>query len=448
MNDRGLVHELAAYISLYDSFARDRGGRLFWYQEGVYVPDGEFALRRLVKRVLLQFGKSDKWSRGLANEVIEYVLLDAPELPPTPSFDTINVQNGLLNIWSGELMPHSPHVLSSVRIPITYDQNALCPAVEAFIGEVFPPDSVELAWEILGDLLTPDRSIQKALCLVGEGGNGKGAFLQLAINFVGPANVSNMSLQRLESDRFAVANLTGKLANVCADLPSERPADAAVFKAITGCDRVTAEFKYGQPFEFTPFARLLFSANHLPVSRDGSSAYFDRWLVLPFERTFRATGREIARRILDNRLGREEELSGALSRALPALRRVRKEGSFALTKSVRAGSGDLRLAGDPLAAWLQAETVPDPLGSITQEHLYAAYVRACIAANRPAITRQMFGRLFRRCRPEVQEAQRTVGGKRQWVYLGVRMSADPAASMHSMHGFEKQNGVMHRPSEP
>jgi hypothetical protein len=59
MNDRGLVHELAAYISLYDSFARDRGGRLFWYQEGVYVPDGEFALRRLVKRVLLQFGKSD-----------------------------------------------------------------------------------------------------------------------------------------------------------------------------------------------------------------------------------------------------------------------------------------------------------------------------------------------------------------------------------------------------
>jgi putative DNA primase/helicase len=380
---------------------------------------------------LLQFGKSDKWSRGLANEVMEYVLLDAPELPQTPSPDIINLENGLLNIWSGELMPHSPHVLSQVRIPVLYDAGAVCPRIDAFVGEVFPSDSVDLAWEILGDLLTPDRSIQQAICLIGEGGNGKGVFLQLATNFAGPANVSNLSLQRLESDRFAVANLVGKLANVCADLPSERARDAAVFKAITGCDRLTAEFKYGHPFEFTPFARLLFSANYLPLSREGSRAYAERWLILPFERTFRSTTQEIPRRVLDARLGRPEELSGALNRALPALRRIRGLTKFGRTESTDRGLSDLQVAGDPLIAWLEAGTVPRADGMVTQERLYLAYSSACTAMNRPTITRQMFGRLLRRCKPEIQEAQRTTEGRRQWVFLGLSLRPDYRAERDS-----------------
>ena len=51
---------------------------------------------------------------------------------------------------------------------------------------MFPKDSFELAWEVLGDLLTPDRSIQEAICIVGEGGNGKGVFAQSAVSVVGP----------------------------------------------------------------------------------------------------------------------------------------------------------------------------------------------------------------------------------------------------------------------
>jgi putative DNA primase/helicase len=43
-----------------------------------------------------------------------------------------------------------------------------------------------------------------------------------------------------------------------------------MFKSITGCDRVTAEIKYRDSFEFTPFARLLFSANRLPAGSDAS----------------------------------------------------------------------------------------------------------------------------------------------------------------------------------
>jgi hypothetical protein len=36
-----------------------------------------------------------------------------------------------------------------------------------------------------------------------------------------------------------VARLQGKLANIRPDLPSERLTDSSIFKAITGCDRIT-----------------------------------------------------------------------------------------------------------------------------------------------------------------------------------------------------------------
>jgi hypothetical protein len=99
-----------------------------------------------------------------------------------------------------------------------------------------------------------------------------------------------------EADRFSAARLYGKLANICTDLPGDRLSRSAMFKAITGCDRITAEVKYRDSFEFTRFARLQFSANRLPTSSDPSQAYFDRWLIVPFANRFRHTRREIPRR--------------------------------------------------------------------------------------------------------------------------------------------------------
>jgi len=267
VSDRTLVRDLASLILASDFFARSPAGEIFRYERGVYAPGGEFFIRQRVKHLLLEHHKAEKWTRKLALEVTEFILLDTPELEATPNSDFINLENGILDVWTGELFPHSPKVLSTIRIPIAFDAQASCPRIEQFIEDVFPNDSTELAWEILGDLVTPDRSIQKAVCLVGEGGNGKGVFAQVAVRFVGANNVSHLSLQKIEKDRFAVAGLYQKLANICTDLPSERLEDSSLFKAITGCDRITGEFKYQHAFQFTPFARLIFSANHTHEQR-------------------------------------------------------------------------------------------------------------------------------------------------------------------------------------
>ncbi len=215
----------------------------------------------------------DKWRSNVAKEVSEYILADVPSLWDRPPTDIVNVQNGLLEVRTGKLWPHSPDHLSPIQLPVRFDRNAKCPAWRRFVPEVFPRDARPLAWEILGDLIVPDRSRQKARLLIGEGGTGKSTFLTAAIAFLGKDNVSTVDLHKLEGNRFATAQLVGKLANISADLPTKHLQDTAIFKAVTGRDRIEAERKFKPAFSFFPYVRLLFSTNHVPRSKDTSEAF-------------------------------------------------------------------------------------------------------------------------------------------------------------------------------
>ena len=418
---RTLVRDLAAAITDKDYFAKNGSGTLYAYQDGVYRPTGELLIRQRVKHLLLDHDCSELWSRALAREVVEFITLDVRELPERPSIDLINLENGLLKVRTRELFPHTPEFLSSIRIPIRFQPEVSCPEIDTFISEVFPLDAIPLAWEILGDLLTPDRSIQKAICLLGDGGNGKSAFLDLATTFVGAENVCHLSVQRLESDRFAAARLYGKLANICPDLPGERLTGSATFKAITGCDRITAEFKYRDSFEFTPFARLLFSANRLPATNDASQAFLDRWLMIPFPNRFRHTRSEAPRSILQHKLSNEYELSGALNKALDALERLRGTCRFTRPKTSTEALTMYQVANDAFASWLDEHTVASPDATTPQSDLHANYASHCRRHNRRPLSKQAFGRQLRALRPQTEAIQRTVKGCRTWMYFGITL---------------------------
>jgi len=267
--------------------------------------------------------------------------------------------------------------------------------------------------------MTADTSIQKAILLEGEGGNGKSTFLRAVMAFLGRHNVASLSLQKLEADRFAAARLVGKLANICPDLPSEHLAGTSMFKAITGGDGITAEYKYHDSFEFIPFAHLVFSANHLPRSSDGSSAFFDRWIVVPFRRSFRGTAQEIPRAELDARLADPQEFSGVLNKALAVLPQLRQRG-FTISATVQQAAEEFRQTTDPLAVWLERQTIEHSDAIIAKDALVQAYNADCDQAGRPRISKNAFGRALRRLRPRLEEAQRFWEGREQvWVWRGL-----------------------------
>jgi putative DNA primase/helicase len=192
-----------------------------------------------------------------------------------------------------------------------------------------------------------------------------------------------------------------------------------MFKSITGCDRITAEIKYRDSFEFTPFARLLFSANRLPASNDASQAFFDRWLIVPFSKRFRHMRGETPRHILHARLCGHRELSGALNNALDGLERVRRRCWFTESKESRIKVKRYQAANDALAAWLDQHTVASQDAEVPQSELHAAYTSSCRQSSRRPASKQLFGRRLQMLRPQIEMAQRSRDGRRVWVYTGI-----------------------------
>jgi putative DNA primase/helicase len=418
--DAGLTKALASAITASDHFARDAGGMLYAWQDGVYRPTGQRIIERRVKALIEEWKMAKLWTPELAARVEAWISVDAPELWERPPLDVLNCANGLLNVNNRVLAPFSPSHLSAVQIPVSYDASAQCPGIDKFIGDVFPSDAQHLSAEITAWLMLPSTDIQKAVLLLGEGSNGKSVWLNLLLNFLGRENVSALSLHKIEADKFCASRLVGKLANFGTDLPTAELASTSMLKALTGGDVITAERKYEASFEFRPFVRLIFSANSAPRSGDSTHGFFRRWLVIPFEKTFDETDPQtIPRAVLDSRLSQPAELSGLLNRALEALPAIRK-GRFTESDCTRAALDEFRRTTDPLAVWLDQDTVERPDAMIPKDKLRSSYGQVCQDAGRPIMGEVQFSAALKRLRPKVEPAKRTVDGKRFTpVYLGL-----------------------------
>jgi len=422
----GMTKLLSDSITATEHFAQDAGGKLYRFSEGVYKQYAERFIKRRVKELAEEWGETKRWSAHRANEVTECIRADAPVLWDVPPLDEVNLKNGILNVWSRQLRDHDPGFLSTVQVPVEYHPDATCPAWDKFVATTFPEDAQALAYELAADLMTPERSEQKSVLLIGEGSNGKSTYLTALSNFIGSTNIVGLSLQKMESDRFSSSRLLGKLANICPDLPSSHLAGTSMFKAVTGGDSINAEYKYRESFEFRPFARLVFSANQVPRSEDATHAFFRRWLVVPFDRTFEG-GEQIPCEELDTSLAAPGELSGVLNKALDALPGLRRNG-FTESAKMKEAWTEFRAMTDPVSVWLDKNTVEHPDAYVSRDVLWQAYNDHTEHAK---LTKKAFSQALKRTRPHVTERQVTIGGRRTWCWIGIALkSSEPEPPGH------------------
>ena len=219
--DKGLIADLADKITDNCFFAKDSGGRLFVYREGVYRPNGESFVFSEVKKLMTSKGVLRKWSSHKTQEVARFITVDVPLLWEVPPMHILNLKNGLFDLPTQELSSHSPKHLSPIQLPILYDPQATCLEWDKFIKDVFPEDAQSLAYEIIAYLMRPDNSQQKAILLVGEGENGKSTFLRATSQFLGKENICAVSLHRLEEDKFSTQRPHRQIGLYCSG-PADR----------------------------------------------------------------------------------------------------------------------------------------------------------------------------------------------------------------------------------
>ena len=350
------------------------GALLYAYRNGAYERAEELASKKAES--LLAIRASNARVEDAVKLIRRRVATPYEKLNPRGQ-ELVNVENGMLDWRSGQLLPHAPAYLSTIRIPVRYDPTVHSEIIDRVLREWFPDDALDLAGEMLGHLLVPTRKYQVAIMLVGEGENGKSTLINLTRSLLGRANVSSETLHDLEENRFRVASLFGKLANLCADIDDRALQYTGVFKKITGDDSLAAERKHQHPFDFDPFARLIFSANTPPAPRnDRTHAFFRRWVVVPFDNSFRdETKRD---RDLLGKITTPEALSALLNIAVAGLQRLEERGGFALPESVRKAGEKYRREADAIYTFVMEECGrggPDSCVSATE--LYKSFGAWC-----------------------------------------------------------------------
>jgi putative DNA primase/helicase len=199
----------------------------------------------------------------------------------------IPVMNGVLNIDTQELTPHKPEYCFFNKLPTNYNPEQDCPNIKKFLTEVLPDqESLLTLQEFYGSCLLKEYRYEKSLMLTGTGSNGKGKTLELLKYLLGIENCAEINLQAIEEDIFAIGELVNKMANISGDISSQALKNTGSFKNLTGRDLIMAARKFKTRVKFINYAKMIFSANEIPDTKDMTDGFFRRWIVIDFPYKF------------------------------------------------------------------------------------------------------------------------------------------------------------------
>ena len=410
-----IVKELTDEMRFEGRYYIDVGRTLHAYEDGVYLP-AEASVQKLAAEKLIRFRNENRTEAAVKDlQVIRHFDVEAVN-----SKHILNCRNGILDLNTHQLTSHSPHALSTVKVPINYNPQADCPKFNAFLEEIVPEECVKLVYEMIGYCLHNTAELHKAFILLGEGRNGKSTLLMAITRLLGTQNVSSIPLQMLEDDRFAAADLYGKLANIYADIPDTPLRKCDMFNCIVTGDKIRVQQKYERAFEFIPSTTQIFSCNKIPASYTHTEGYFRRLLMIPFPNSF--DGKRSQSEILAE-IASPAELEGVLITALSVFMGVRDRGAFSVPEVSQKALADYKQINEPALRFLSEHVVADQ-GDIKRSSLYSAYKKWLEAAepSRKPLSDRKFYTFVRKMFPNVKEGQTRHQGRRSRSFDGIHLS--------------------------
>jgi len=158
-----------------------------------------------------------------------------------------------------------------------------------------------------------------------------------------------------------------------------------LIKQITGNDRITARFLYGEFFNFVPTFKLWMATNHKPVIKGTDHGIWRRIKLVPFTTRIEEERQD---KHLEQKL--MAEAPGILNWLLEGVRRWRAEGLKAPNVVVNA-TDEYRAEMDAIGDFLRDRCVMTADVSIKARELFKCYQDWCDDNNERACTERFFG---------------------------------------------------------
>lgn len=342
--------------------------------------------------------------------------------PANPA-DWIACQNGIVDLATGALIPHSPLWFSRISLPFAFDPAAACSGWLKFLDEVFEADAerVRLVRQWFGLCVTSDTRYHAILLLEGPRRSGKSTMLRILRAVVGEENVASPRLSTL-SEPFGLMGLLGKRVAICPDAHVGHGDKALgvleILKSVSGEDALEVMRKHLPPVTVRLGVRFALAVNELPRFGDGANALLSRLLIVPFRQTFE--GRED--RDLEGRL--LQELPGIFNWSIAGLRDLRESGRFVVPKASEATREDFGRLSSPVDAFLTDACLEGPQENVTRDELYVAYRLWCAESGHLPVAREVLGTRLNVARPALQIRHRRGALRRERMYIGLGLNPE------------------------
>lgn len=379
---------------LFDKFARflkeeyhvvKINNQLHIYNDGIY----EYGLKSIESKMI---EKIPTLSANRRTEVMKYLDLICDDREPAEA-NYIAFKNGIYDLSDDCLIEYTPDIILTNRINFNYVPDAYNVLADNTLNKLACNDAEirALLEECIGYCFYRRNELGKAFILTGDKSNGKSTFLDLIKFLLGDINVSALDLREL-GDRFNSSMLFGKLANIGDDIGDEFMQGSAVsiFKKIVTGNRIKAEQKGRDPFEFNPYVKLLFSANDMPRMRDKTGAVLRRLVMIPFNATFSKDDPDYDP-FIKYKLIKPESMEYLIQLGITGLKRVLTNNSFTESNKVQNTLNEYEEENNPVVAFINEVGTEDIFDHSTAD-VYKQYSVFCCENQLQAMSKIAFSK--------------------------------------------------------
>ena len=248
----------------------------------LHIFNGQFYTADIVEIERRIQGAIKTLKRNQRSEILDLLRINSPQRE-VANKKYICVKNGILNLYTKELIDFNSNMVFTSQINTSYNPTAYDETVDKVLNKVSCDDPViRVQLEEVVASCIARHPMGKCFILTGDGSNGKSTILDCIKNMLGKKNYSSLDFRDL-NHQFRASALYGKLANIGDDIGSGYIDDSSIFKKIATGETVTLEKKGRDSFETELHTTLIYACNEIPKVNDKTNGLLRRLMLIPFD---------------------------------------------------------------------------------------------------------------------------------------------------------------------
>jgi putative DNA primase/helicase len=331
----------------------------------------------------------------------------------------LNVENGTVDLRTGELRTHNPKDYITKVAGTCYDPQATAAIWERHLERILKDKKVrEFVQRACGHSFSGDVTEDALFIPYGIGGNGKTVTYEALLKTAGDYGMSAAPDLLLSKDRThptEQADLFGARLVVAMEAEEGRRLAESLVKRLTGGDKIKARRMNEDFWEFPPTHKFHMSVNHKPEIRGTDEGIWRRVKLIPFTESISEAEKD---KKLDEKLA--GELPGILAWAVRGCVAWYQDG-LSEPQAVTEATREYRSQMDTLAAFVEERCVAAEDAVAPATKLYKQYESWCLDAGEKQDTQKMFGMRLRE--RGFKNAKITSGPHKDlkgWFGIGIR----------------------------